>query len=343
MAPDSVNGMLRFLGALSGCGGHRHTSLRKACPRSLTPRGRSTKTWSAPHDGADHAGTDILSITVFFAVLLAALLHATWNALVKGGGDKHASMAVVVIGHLPIALVVLPFVPLPDAAALQWLFAGIALHLGYQLFLISGYRVGDLTQVYPIARGSAPLIVAAVSMGLLGITLTRLELLAIGLIAAGILSLALVRRADGTRNSRAVAVALGTGGFIAAYSLVDGIGAREAGTALGYWTWSVIGNAILFCVWTAVAKPGLLPRLPRDMRLVRTGLIGGTASYVAYGVVIWAFTLAPIALVTALRETSIVFALLIGVGVMGERLDLAKVASTMITIVGAGLLRFARG
>ncbi len=291
----------------------------------------------------DYAGTDKLSITVFFAVLLAALLHATWNALVKGGGDKHASMAVVVIGHLPIALVVLPFVPMPDAAALRWLFAGIALHLGYQLFLISGYRVGDLTQVYPIARGSAPLIVAAVSMGLLGITLTRLELLAIGLIAAGILSLALVRRADGTRNSRAVAVALGTGGFIAAYSLVDGIGAREAGTALGYWTWSVIGNAILFCVWTAAAKPGLLRRLPGDMRLVRTGLIGGTASYVAYGVVIWAFTLAPIALVTALRETSIVFALLIGVGVMGERLDLAKVASTMITIVGAGLLRFARG
>jgi drug/metabolite transporter (DMT)-like permease len=292
--------------------------------------------------GADRAGTDILSATVFLAVLLAALLHATWNALVKGGGDKHASMAVVVIGHLPVALVLLPFVPVPEAAGLRWLFAGIALHLGYQLFLIAGYRAGDLTQVYPIARGSAPLIVAAVSIGLLGVTLARLEVLAIGLIAAGILSLALVRRADGTRNPRAVAMALGTGGFIAAYSLVDGIGAREAGTALGYWTWAVIGNAVLFCVWTAAARPGLLRRLPRDRRLVRTGLIGGTASFVAYGIVIWAFTLAPIALVTALRETSIVFALLIGVGVFGERLDLAKVASTMITIVGAGLLRFAR-
>ncbi len=284
-----------------------------------------------------------MSVTVFLTVLFAALLHATWNALVKGGGgDKHASMAAVVIGHLPVALLVLPFVPVPDPAGLRWLLAGVGLHLGYQLFLIAGYRVGDLTQVYPVARGTAPLIVAAVSIGLLGVTLTRMELLTTGLIAVGILSLALVRRADGTRNPRAVAMALATGAFIAAYSLVDGIGARESGTALGYWTWAAIGNAVLFSIWTALAKPGLLNRLPRDPRLVRIGLIGGTASFVAYGLVVWAFTLAPIALVTALRETSIVFALLIGVGVLHERLDLAKVASTMITLTGAVLLRFSR-
>ncbi len=280
---------------------------------------------------------------VFGTVLFAALLHATWNALVKGGADKHASMTAVVLGHIPLALVVLPFVPLPDAAALPWLLAGIALHLGYQLFLIAGYRAGDLTQVYPIARGTAPLIVAAVSVGLLGVTLALAELLAIALIAAGILSLALVRRADGTRNPRAAIMALGTGGFIAAYSLVDGIGARAAGTALGYWTWAALGNAVLFCLWTAIAKPDLLGRLPRDRQLVRLGLIGGSASYLAYGLVVWAFTMAPIALVTALRETSIVFALLIGVGILRERLDLAKVLSTLVTILGAGLLRFARG
>ncbi len=285
-----------------------------------------------------------MSPTVFLAVLFAALLHATWNALVKGGGgDKYASMAAVVIGHLPVAFAMLLFVPVPDAAALEWLLAGIALHLGYQLFLIAGYEAGDLTQVYPIARGSAPLIVAAVSVGLLEVTLARAELLAIGLIAAGILSLALVRRFDGTRNPRAAVMALGTGAFIAAYSLVDGIGAREAGTAFGYWTWAAIGNAILFCAWTAATRRDLLRRLPRDPRLVRLGLIGGTASYVAYAVVVWAFTLAPIALVTALRETSIIFALLIGVGIMRERLDLAKLVSTMITIAGAALLRFARG
>jgi drug/metabolite transporter (DMT)-like permease len=251
-------------------------------------------------------------------------------------------MTAVVVGHVPLALAVLPFVPLPGAAGLPWLLAGIALHLGYQLFLIAGYRAGDLTQVYPIARGSAPLIVAGVSVGLLGVTLARSELIAIALIAAGILSLALVRRADGSRNPRAVAMALGTGVFIAAYSLVDGIGARQAGTALGYWTWAALGNAVLFGVWTAFARPGLMRRLPRSPGLVRLGLVGGSASFLAYGLVVWAFTLAPIALVTALRETSIVFALLIGVGFLKERLDLAKVASTMLTILGAALLRFAK-
>lgn len=281
--------------------------------------------------------------TVFLAVLLAALLHATWNALVKGGLDKHVAMTAVVLGHMPLALLVLPFVPLPALAGLPWLFVGIGLHLGYQLFLIAGYRAGDLTQVYPIARGSAPLIVAAVSVGLLGVTLAPAELTAIALIAAGILSLALVRRADGTRNPRAATMALGTGGFIAAYSLVDGAGARASGTALGYWTWAALGNAVLYCAFIAWTRPGLIRQLPRDRRVMRMGLIGGSASYLAYAIVVWAFTQAPIALVTALRETSIVFALLIGVFFLRERLDLAKVVSTLVTILGAGLLRFARG
>ncbi len=280
--------------------------------------------------------------TVFVAVLLAALLHATWNALVKGGADKHASMTAVVLGHVPAALLVLPFVPLPSMGSLPWLAAGVALHLGYQLMLIAGYRAGDLTQVYPIARGSAPLAVAAVSTVVLGVALAPLELLAIALIAAGIISLALVRRADGVRNPRAVGLALGTGMFIAAYSLVDGTGARLAGTALGFWTWAALGNAALFCAFTAARRPGLLASCVVDRRLALAGLAGGTASYVAYALVVWAFTQAPIALVTALRETSIVFALLIGVGVLHERLDLAKVISTMVTIAGAVVLRFAR-
>ena len=283
-----------------------------------------------------------MSAPVFLAVLLAALLHATWNALVKGGADKHASMAAVVVGHVPVALAVLPFVPSPDPASWPWLAAGVALHLGYQLTLIAGYRAGDLTQVYPIARGSAPLVVAGVSVGFMGVALDAGELLAIALIASGIASLALVRPADGARRPRAVALALGTGGFIAAYSLVDGTGARLAGSALGFWTWAALGNALLFCAFTALAKPGLLASLPARPRLAAAGLAGGTASYVAYAIVVWAFTQAPIALVSALRETSIVFALLIGVGVLRERLDLAKLVSTFVTIAGAVVLRFAR-
>ncbi len=124
--------------------------------------------------------------------------------------------------------------------------------------------------------------------------------------------------------------------------LVDGIGARAAGTALGFWTWAALGNAVLFIAWTALTKPGLLRHAASDRCTETRGLIGGAASYLAYGILIWAFTQAPIAPGTALRETSIVFALVIGVVFLRDRLDLAKVASTLVTIAGAALLRFAR-
>jgi drug/metabolite transporter (DMT)-like permease len=208
------------------------------------------------------------------------------------------------------------------------------------MFLLLSSRIGDLTQVYPIARGSAPLIVAGVSVAFLGVALAPLELAAILTIAAGIMSLSLVRRQDGLRNGRAGALALGTGCFIAAYSLVDGSGARLSGSPVGYFAWNCIGNALVFPTLVAAIRPGVLAAVARDAR--RTFVVGGTASFVAYALVVWAFTQAPIALVSALRETSIVFALLIGVTLLGERLDLARVASTMLTLFGAALLRLAR-
>ncbi|HMQ95208.1 MAG TPA: DMT family transporter [Amaricoccus sp.] len=281
-----------------------------------------------------------MSTPVFLAVLAAALLHAAWNALVKQGADKHLGMTAVVIGHVPIALVVLPFVPFPAPESWPWLLAGLLLHTGYQLFLMMSYRIGDLTQVYPIARGTAPLLVAGVSVAFLGVHLAPLELLGVLTIGAGIMSMSLVRQRDGLRNRHAALLALATGGFIAAYSLVDGTGARLAGTALGYFGWASIGNAAVFSGLMALTRPGLLTQVFR--RGKRAMLLGGGASFVAYSMVIWAFTQAPIALVTALRETSIVFALLIGVFLLGERLDLAKVASTMVTLLGGALLRLAR-
>jgi drug/metabolite transporter (DMT)-like permease len=281
-----------------------------------------------------------MSGTVFIAVLTAALLHASWNALVKGGADKRLNMAGVVIGHVPAALLVLCFVPAPDPASYPYLLAGMLLHFGYQWFLLASYKIGDLTQVYPIARGSAPLLVALVSVAFLGVTLARIELLAILIIAAGILSIALVRGADGLRNRNAALLALITGCFIASYSLVDGLGARQAGTALGFYAWLGIANSIVFAIYLGVTTPQTLRDLPGKGRMVF--LVGGTASFAAYALVIWSFTQAPIALVTALRETSIIFALLMGVGLMGERLSLGKVLSTMVTLLGVALLRFSR-
>lgn len=281
-----------------------------------------------------------MSTVVFLAVLAAALLHATWNAIVKNGVDKRTSMGAVVLGHVPFATLALPFVPTPDPESIPYLIAGILLHVGYQLFLMQSYRMGDLTQVYPIARGSAPLIVALFSVAVLGVRLEPMELLAITIIGAGIISLSLVRRADGQRNANAAMLAFVTGMFIASYSLVDGLGARLAGTSLGFYSWLAIGNGVVMLVFLAITSPQTLKLVPTKGKAIFA--IGGGASFAAYGLVTWAFTQAPIALVTALRETSIVFALLIGVFFLKERLDLAKVFSTMTTLLGAALLRYSR-
>ncbi len=281
-----------------------------------------------------------MSTTVFLAVIAAALLHAGWNALVKGGRDKHLTMTAVVLGSFPIALGLLPFVPAPAPESWGFLAAGILLHVGYHLFLLLSYRIGDLTQVYPIARGSAPLLVAGASVLFLGVHLTSAETLAVVTIAAGVMSLGLVRRSDGLRNPKAALLAFVTGCFIAAYSLVDGSGARLAGTALGFYCWLTIGNVLLFTAIIAATRPGLLLAVPQ--RAKRVCVLGGAATFVAYALVIWAFTQAPIALVAALRETGIVFALLIGVAVLKERLDLAKVFATTVTLLGAALLRVSK-
>ncbi len=277
---------------------------------------------------------------VFLVVLLAAVLHAVWNACVKNSGDKFLGMTAIVSGHAPLALLALPFVPLPEIQSWPYVIAGVVLHVGYQLFLLYSYRIGDLTQVYPIARGVAPLIVAGVSVSALGVHLSPVEMLAVVTIATGIMCLVYVRGSDGLRNTRAAGMALGTGCFIAGYSLVDGLGARQAGTALGFYAWLTIINVVVFSLIMARLKPGLIGRMARKGRFLM--IFGGGASFSAYALVVWAFTRAPIPLVTALRETSIVFALVIGVLFLNERLNLVKVASIAMTLFGAILLRLAR-
>lgn len=281
-----------------------------------------------------------MSVLVFVAVLCAAALHAVWNALVKASGDKELNMTAVVLGHAPAATLVLMLATPPNPASYPYIAAGVALHVGYQFFLLWAYRAGDLTQVYPVARGSAPLIIAAVSVSALGVVLSPMQGLAILVIAAGLFSLALVRRDAGTINVRAAGFAFATGCFIAAYSLVDGLGARAAGSSFGYYGCLALINAVAFAGAMALYKPGTLGLLRKSGG--GAFFIGGTASFAAYAIVTWAFTQAPIAIVSALRETSIVFALFIGVFVLREKLDLSKVASTFAVLLGAMIMRFAK-
>lgn len=281
-----------------------------------------------------------MTLTVFLVVIGAAILHATWNAAVKGSGDKVVGMAAVMIGQMLPAALLLIYFPGPSFESLPWFIAGVALHLGYQYFLIAAYRVGDFTQVYPIARGSAPLIVTVISVLFLGVKFAPTELIAIGLIVLGIISLSIVRQEDGLRNPKAALMALCTGCCIAGYSLADGLGARASESAIGFIAMLMIVNSILFLAFLAVFSPGKISRVFQGRAVWL--LSGGWASALAYMLAVWAFTQAPIAIVTALRETSIVFALLIGVFFFREQLNLAKVLSTMMTLGGALLLRFGR-
>ncbi len=281
-----------------------------------------------------------MTTTVFLVVIAAALLHALWNALLKSGDDKFVGMCAVMLGQAPLAILAALVCPLPRMESLPYLLVGVILHLGYQIFLTLAYRIGDLSQVYPIARGVAPLIVAAVSVGALGVALSLPEIAGIAMIGIGIISLALVRRQSGQRNPAAAILALITGCFIAAYSLVDGMGARVSGSPIGFYGWLALGSSIGFAMAMLLWRPEVVRVALATQK--RRGLLGGSASFVAFAMIMWAFTQAPIALVTALRETSIVFALLLGVFILRERLDLAKVISTVLTLAGAALLRFAR-
>ncbi|MCV6545923.1 MAG: DMT family transporter [Cohaesibacter sp.] len=281
-----------------------------------------------------------MTTLTFIAVITAAALHAIWNAMVKGAGDTYVSLSAVMAGQTAIGLLLIPFYDVPDPASWAFIGWGLALHMGYQIFLLQSYKFGDLTQVYPIARGSAPLIVAGFSLVILGVEMSTMEWMAILVIGLGIMSLVLVRKADGLRNPKAGLLAFVTGCFIAAYSLVDGMGARQTQSAIAYYAWLTSMNGLLYMAAIQYLKPGTLQAIPAKGK--KAFFIGGAACFIAYALVVWAFTQAPIAMVTALRETSIIFALLIGVFFLNERFDFGKFLSTALTLIGAILLRLSR-
>lgn len=277
-----------------------------------------------------------MSDIVFLSVLLAAFLHAAWNGLLKSSPNKLASMTSLMLGHLPLAFLGVWFSPFPPYEAWLWLLGSIFCHTCYQLFLVLSYRLGDYTQVYPLARGSAPVLVTFASLAFFGVLLSPFILFGIGLICCGLLFLA-TSKTDGLRNPRAVMSALCTGVFIALYSLLDGHGARAAGDAIGYISWMMIVNAILFGLMVCIYDKRVIVTAYKTERL--TFWVGGSISIVAYILAVWAMTQAPIALVTALRETSVIFALFIGFLVMGERVTSTKIVAVLISVSGVVLLR----
>lgn len=281
-----------------------------------------------------------MTYTVFSMVLAAALLHAVWNALVKVQGDRLVFMTILMMSQTLIALCVVPFVTFPGPEAWPYIGASVVLHNGYYLFLIMAYRFGDLSHVYPIARGSAPLIVAVLSVVFAGEVLGRQEALAVALITLGVMSLALTRGASGVGEPKAVLFALGTGVFIAAYTIVDGLGARTAGDPHGYSFWLFLLDGIPVVLLTLCVRKRQLTG--QVLSMWKSGVFAGVVSMLAYWIVIWAMTLAPLALVSALRETSVVFAVVFGTVLLKERIDLVRLAAIASTLIGTVMLKTSR-
>jgi len=278
-----------------------------------------------------------MSAPVFFAVLAAALMHAGWNAVIKIRLDRFASISLMTLGTAVVSLPLVPFVAFPDAGTWMWILGSLAFHTGYKFYLTRAYDSGDLAQAYPLARGTAPLLTTIGAVLLVRELPPPLALAGIALLSTGTFLMSLRGSIDDI-GGRAVGYALLTSVFIAGYTLTDGMGARSAETAFSYAVWLYIGDGIwssIFCIWL---------RGPRIIRAVlpewRSALGAGFLSAAAYAIAMWAMTKAPIAMVAALRETSILFAMLLSVTMIGERLTRWRVLAGLLIVGGVVALRF---
>ncbi|TMH54220.1 MAG: EamA family transporter [Betaproteobacteria bacterium] len=271
------------------------------------------------------------------AVLGAGFLHAGWNALLKSspGGDALLDTATVVAGSSLWGLAVVPFVPLPAAAAWPYMATSAVIHFGYYLTLAQAYRTGDLSFAYPLMRGTAPLIVALLGIAFLRELPTTPMALGILLISLGIVSIAFVQR----RKHPATAAywAFANAALIAVYTLVDATGARASGNAASYVSWLIFLEGLPFLVWVVARRGKVAVRYLRSS--TTRGLVGGAFSLAAYGIVLWAMTRAPVAAVAALRETSVLFAALMGSLWLKEGFGLPRLAGAVSVVLGIAALK----
>ncbi|RMD47033.1 MAG: peptide ABC transporter permease [Alphaproteobacteria bacterium] len=277
-----------------------------------------------------------MSLGVLAAVLVGAFLHAAWNALIKTGADKLQGMLMLTWGHAAVGAVMALALGLPDPASWGWLAASVLIHCAYQSFLALAFTHGDLSRVYPISRGAAPLIVTALGALWLPDRLGAAEYAGILVLGAGILAMARGVFTDG-ESRRLLPFAFGAACATAAYTLADGQGARLAGSAGAYLAWLFMLSAVVFTP-LAVRLGGSAVLRP-SRRALLGGLGAGAMSVAAYWIAVWAMTRAPIALVAALRETSILFAMLIGVLAFGERLGARKALAGALILGGVILTR----
>ena len=279
-----------------------------------------------------------MSLKVFFAIIIAAFLHAVWNAMVKKEDDKYVSLTSIVLGHVPISIAVIFFTPILSVQSIPYIFVSAIFLSGYEWCLLSAYRLEDYTKVYPIARGSAPIFIVILSLLLFDVSILKFELIGILIISFGIIIL-VFQNIKTFKNFPAIVYALGTGLFISGYSITDGYGGRASASPLNYTAWLMILNAIIFLILLKIMnKSGVVKKVLSKGKKIF--FIGGILSYIVYGTIIWAFTQASVPTVAALRETSIIFALLIGTFFLKEKFTLIKTATVLTIFFGVILLKF---
>jgi len=278
-----------------------------------------------------------VDLPVLALVLLAALAHATWNSWLKKSSPDFVGLAAISIGWLILGVGGLFYVGLPASSHWPYLLSTTIVHTIYAALLVNAYRHGELSLTYPIARGSGPVIVALAAPFTLHEVLAGPDVFAIALIVAGILVIGVAGAGASLRNRHAVFLSLATGVAIALYTLIDAAGARSGPSPLTYSAWLFVLAAIAQLAVTGIVhKKETLALLKPQLR---RGVAVGVLSAVAYTIVLWAMTVAPAALVAAVRETSILFAALLGWGMLGERISGLRWLGVILTMIGLVVAR----
>lgn len=276
-----------------------------------------------------------MTVDIFLIVLFAAFLHALWNAIVKGAGDKTVVLGLVAAGHVVPGIILVALSPTPSMASVPYIIASTVIHWGYYALLNIAYRTGDLSIVYPIARGLAPILIAVGAFIWVGETLPFIVWLGIFAVSIGILLLARGAMSSGIARTGLVA-AVGVAVIIASYSIVDGVGVRVSGSPSGYIGWLYVAE-IFVAIFVFTSRWERVQKM--SGRALAIGFFGGIVSALAYGLVLYAKTQAPLGVISALRETSVIFAALIGIFWFSEGPRRDRLFAALI--VGAGIAAIA--
>ena len=277
-----------------------------------------------------------LSLAVTFAVIAAAVTHAAWNAIAHGIKDQTLAFALIGVGGIAVGIPLVILAAMPHGDCWPYLLGSVAIHVFYNLLLMQCYRLGEFSQVYPLARGTSPLVVTILAAIFIHEHLAPPQIAGVLVVSAGLATLVLAGRRPGRA---AFAAAVGTGLTIAAYTTVDGVGVRLSGSPVGYIGWLMVLESLCVPMFAAFRRRDVLLKQPK--RILLAGLAAGALSVLAYGLVLWAQTRGALAPIAALRETSVIFGAIIGTLIFREPFGRTRIAATVLVATGIVLLNVA--